>query len=478
MFYVVVNGMCNEDDERSQEKIYHRVQAAVTCFILLPIFGFAYFDTNTDAATRLNVYQKFWAVWEIAAFATISAFCLFLLKIEAKNPSARKYQQQLRQYLIFFLVFMTARVLFHVQKNMFTGGVAAFFASLWALLGASNAMVWGVSRTCLLSCVNKCLSTDVLTFLEPQGGEADSGFFAQMDMPSIGVRESRLTIDIHDEIDLSQLKLESQIGTGAFGVIYKGKYQHHPVAIKQLVNTPDLEDSDTWQEFTQEAKILSSLRHPNIVLFYGVALTKGGQEPPNDKPSYFIITELCQSSMDKAALGLDNMQPDFLLTVLQQIVSGMIYLHQHQIVHRDLKLSNVLLDQSGRTIKLCDFGLAKSLTTTRADSMTAAIGTPTHMAPELIIVDKETLAATPKALDVYSFGIMMWCIMSGEKPYSHLQGVNSFALLDLIVEGTRPEVREDWPEVLLGTLNLCWHGTAANRPSFDQIGEMLNNARW
>jgi hypothetical protein len=180
MFYVVVNGMCNEDDERSQEKIYHRVQAAVMCFILLPIFGFVYFDTNTDAATRLNVYQKFWAVWEITAFATISAFCLFLLKIEAKNPSARKYQQQLRQYLIFFLVFMTARVLFHVQKDMFTGGVAAFFASLWALLGASNAMVWGVSRTCLLSCVNKCLSTDVLTFLEPQGGEADSGFFGRI----------------------------------------------------------------------------------------------------------------------------------------------------------------------------------------------------------------------------------------------------------------------------------------------------------
>jgi hypothetical protein len=188
-----------------------------------------------------------------------------------------------------------------------------------------------------------------------------------MDMPSIGVRESRLTIDIHDEIDLSQLKLESQIGTGAFGVIYKGKYQHHPVgggcllmmmivmlmlmllmmmmllllplllllllrllllclsvitlrsfrvhtllmlplallffapppphhlpaptpypvvgrsvglsvaivcsfqvAIKQLVNTPDLEDSDTWQEFTQEVQRIAN--KPGVLLHKTIAV--------------------------------------------------------------------------------------------------------------------------------------------------------------------------------------------------------------
>ena len=65
----------------------------------------------------------------------------------------------------------------------------------------------------------------------------------------------------------------------------------------------------------------------------------------------------------------------------------------------------------------------------------------------LIIVDKETLAASPKALDIYSFGILMWCIVSGSKPYSHLKGVNNFTLLDMIVEGERPELQEHWPQV-------------------------------
>jgi serine/threonine protein kinase len=225
------------------------------------------------------------------------------------------------------------------------------------------------------------------------------------------------------------------------------------------------------------------MRHPNIVLFYGVCATEGnGRAQPsrlvgvqNADPSYFMVTELCQSSLDKIHLGIENMRTDFMLNMLQQICSGMVYMHQHNIVHRDLKLSNVLLDQSGRTVKLCDFGLARNLAETDATKMgelANTLGTPTHMAPELIEANKQTCREFPKAIDVYAFGIMMWCMLSGDKPYRNL-GLTDFLLLERIVQGTRPELKPEWPQDLVGIMKLCWDGSAARRPAFEQISERL-----
>jgi serine/threonine protein kinase len=214
------------------------------------------------------------------------------------------------------------------------------------------------------------------------------------------------------------------------------------------------------QDFKNEITILSRLRHPNVVLYIGAA---------SKLPDVCIVTEWC----DKASLSdlLYSEQPlDFslLMHIAIDIAQGMNYLHslEPQIIHRDLKSGNVLLDKN-YTAKVCDFGLSfKKNNTEKESGKHGILGTPEWMAPEVMNDQSYN-----HKVDVYSFGIVLCELFSRIKPYSDQFKISSFidAVDHILDEGAIPTIPKWCGEQLEDLIRACIKRESSQRPSFSTI---------
>lgn len=227
------------------------------------------------------------------------------------------------------------------------------------------------------------------------------------------------------------------------------------------------------------------MRHPNICLYMGACLT-----PPNRA----IITELAANGSLWDALRLPLSAPYAVSDgttrtawplslyeshanpplppkgtwpwVLVKRVAcgaarGMTYLHSGTppVLHRDLKSANLLLDDS-YAAKVCDFGLSRLKAQER--SMTGNCGTVQWMAPEVLANQRYAEPA-----DVYSFGIILWEMLTGECPY---EGMSAIQCALAVLNGVhRPEIPPWCPPALSALIRACWEQNPERRPSFAQI---------
>jgi serine/threonine-protein kinase len=202
------------------------------------------------------------------------------------------------------------------------------------------------------------------------------------------------------------------IGGGGVGTVYRANDSKldRSVALKvlheQLVSVETL-----GKRFEQEARILASLRHPNIVtvMDYGVFEVR----------PYFVMELLEGRSLrDRLSEGLPDSEEA--VAVIKQTLRGLAYAHAKGIAHRDLKPDNVFLQSIGDDevhVRLLDFGFAKLLTEDSADgaALTRAgqvFGTPAYMAPE-----QASAAPTDARTDVYAVGIMLYELAAGRRPF-------------------------------------------------------------
>eukprot|EP00727_Mastigamoeba_balamuthi_P002713 m51a1_g12439 putative serine threonine protein kinase (189) ;mRNA; f:840497-841137 len=152
------------------------------------------------------------------------------------------------------------------------------------------------------------------------------------------------------------------------------------------------------------------------------------------------------------------------IAVLTSTCSALTYLHLCNIVHRDLKSSNILLNKR-MDVKLSDFGLAAVKTANKTSTLYGAIA---WMAPEVL-----SSGAYSKASDVYSFGVVMHEVLTGEVPF---KGLNKVAVAWEIIEGRRPEIPKKLGAYSSGYVDLmsaCWHQQSNQRPTSKTIGERL-----
>ncbi|XP_061073140.1 mitogen-activated protein kinase kinase kinase 10 [Conger conger] len=266
------------------------------------------------------------------------------------------------------------------------------------------------------------------------------------------------------EIDFAELRLEEVIGAGGFGKVYKGAWRGEEVAVKAARQDPDEDISVTAENVRQEARLFWMLRHPNIISLRGMCLKE---------PNLCLVMEYARGGALNRALAGRRVSPRVLVNWAVQIATGMDYLHNHTIVpiiHRDLKSSNILIleqadreDSCWRTLKITDFGLAREWH--RTTKMSAA-GTYAWMAPEVI-----KLSLFSKSSDVWSFGVLLWELLTGEVPYREIDAL-AVAYGVAMSKLTLP-IPSTCPEPFARLLEECWCPNPHGRPTFDSILKRL-----
>ncbi|XP_074285891.1 serine/threonine-protein kinase STY46 [Silene latifolia] len=256
------------------------------------------------------------------------------------------------------------------------------------------------------------------------------------------------------EIDPKLLKFENKVASGSYGDLYKGTYCSQDVAIKVL--KAERINTDLQKEFAQEVFIMRKVRHKNVVQFIG-ACTK--------PPSLCIVTEFMSggSVYDYLHKHKGTFKLPSVLKVAIDISKGMNYLHQNNIIHRDLKAANLLMDEN-EVVKVADFGVAR--VKSQSGVMTAETGTYRWMAPEVI----EHKPYDHKA-DVFSFAIVLWELLSGKLPYEYLTPLQ--AAVGVVQKGLRPTIPKNCHPKLAELLEKCWQQDPTLRPNFSDIIPIL-----
>ena len=204
-----------------------------------------------------------------------------------------------------------------------------------------------------------------------------------------------------------QLEIIRLVGTGGMGAVYQARQPalDRFVALK-LLHTPPANDPGFAERFSQEARALAKLNHPNIV-----ALHEFGQA--GGRP-YFLM-EFVDGVNLRQLQHAERLSPREALQIVPQVCDALQYAHDEGIVHRDIKPENVLIDRKGR-VKVADFGLAKLMgketATARLTGAGHVMGTPHYMAPEQV---EHPLEVDHRA-DIFSLGVVFYELLTGELP--------------------------------------------------------------
>ncbi|KAL7131325.1 hypothetical protein ABFS83_13G189900 [Erythranthe nasuta] len=275
------------------------------------------------------------------------------------------------------------------------------------------------------------------------------------------------TLQIIKNKDLEELR---ELGSGTYGTVYHGKWRGSDVAIKRIKKSCFVGRSSEQErlsaDFWHEAEILSKLHHPNVVAFYGVV-----QDGPGG--TLATVTEyMVNGSLRHVLISKDrHLDRRKRLIIAMDAAFGMEYLHSRNIVHFDLKCDNLLVnlkDPSRPICKVGDFGLSKIK---RNTLVTGGVrGTLPWMAPELL---NGSSSMVSEKVDVFSFGIVLWEILTGEEPYANM---HYGAIIGGIVNNTlRPPVPSFCDPEWRLLMEQCWAPDSLARPSFTEIAARLRS---
>ncbi|EDO48408.1 predicted protein [Nematostella vectensis] len=255
-----------------------------------------------------------------------------------------------------------------------------------------------------------------------------------------------------------------EIGRGAYGTVNK---MLHPnsntfMAVKRIRSTVDQKDQK--QLLMDLDVVMRSSNCPFIVRFYGALFTEGDA---------WICMELMEISFDKCYKlvygSIEQIIPEEILSkVAYAVVKALDYLKRElNIIHRDVKPSNILLDRNG-AIKLCDFGISGHLVDSIAKTRDA--GCKPYMAPERIDPSSCRQGYDIRS-DVWSFGITMIELSTGVFPYPKWNSV--FDQLSQVVDGDPPQL-SNTPEMmrspeLLNFVNICLSKEVEKRPKYNEL---------
>uniref|UniRef100_A0A3P9L803 Protein kinase domain-containing protein n=1 Tax=Oryzias latipes TaxID=8090 RepID=A0A3P9L803_ORYLA len=250
----------------------------------------------------------------------------------------------------------------------------------------------------------------------------------------------------------------TEIGKGGFGSVYKARHSKmgHDVAIKILHDESLLKEATFQKVFSCKF----------VLRVYG--MYKGIPPYKTVKQEGMVMEFMTRGSIMDLCKNLRG-PPPFPLAcrLIQEVASGMKFLHSKGILHRDLKMQNVMLCEDLHA-KLADFGLCTMSATCcpSNEGETENLGTLKYTPPEAYDINYKPV----RSFDVYSFAIFLWAILSGEEPFPNAHPTR---LRKCVAKGQRPTLDElaktdkAGMSDLLDLMQKCWNGDPTQRPTFE-----------
>ncbi|KAI8489388.1 hypothetical protein Bbelb_328310 [Branchiostoma belcheri] len=267
-------------------------------------------------------------------------------------------------------------------------------------------------------------------------------------------------------IPYERLEEQSILGRGGFAYVMKARHLdwRQDVAVKCLW-TRQLEGSEQEVLYSEARKLKLASKSDHVISLLGVCLD----------PNFAIVMPYMENGSLAGLLRDVDVPWALRWRMAHEISLGMTFLHcqNPQILHCDLKAENVLLDGDFR-VKISDFGLSKWKIQSRVVTQTSPEGsTITHAPPEYFL--DINLAPTPK-FDVYSFGVLLWEMLTRADPYGN--AINSALIRLAVTSGQRPDmtlVPTDPPDVITVSqlMQTCWSQNPEDRPTFQAVSQLM-----
>ena len=204
---------------------------------------------------------------------------------------------------------------------------------------------------------------------------------------------------------LGKYEVLEHIGHGGMSEVYKGQHAQLDRMVAVKVLHPFLADEEGFvTRFKREARIVATLRHPNIMQVYDFDY--------NDALDiYYMVMEYIDGPTLKTRMSEGLLPQEETVRIGIAIADALDYAHQRGMVHRDVKPANIMFMQDGQPV-LTDFGIAKMLTLSGLTASGAMVGTPAYMAPEVGMGRQGTAAS-----DIYSLGVVLYQMLTGQLPF-------------------------------------------------------------
>ncbi len=247
---------------------------------------------------------------------------------------------------------------------------------------------------------------------------------------------------------IAKYEVLEEIGHGGMATVYRARdpVLARDVAIKVI--HPHLRDSaEIAHRFSVEARAVAKLRHPNIVEVFDVSR--------EDEPEQYLVVELLRGfTLRKLLQKRSPLAPEVAASIGVELASALSHAHEQDVIHRDTKPENVILERRGGPdstpksaaasgeavlVKLTDFGIAKLLDAQGVTSTGQVLGSPAHMAPEQIEGGDVDARA-----DVFALGVLLYECMVGHLPF---EGNNPAQVLRRVLDGHYPSADAERPTV-------------------------------
>lgn len=230
--------------------------------------------------------------------------------------------------------------------------------------------------------------------------------------------------------------IKGKIGEGGMARVYKAvdERSNRTVALK-ILHTLLAEDSEIVKRFKAESEIVKRLQHPAIVSIYDYGVVRGHP--------YLVLQHMTRGSLAQRFKKPDEIGSQEVVRLLRRIASALDHAHRHGIVHRDIKLENILLDERGEAW-LSDFGIARVTDQQHMTQTGMIVGTPLYMSPEQAMGRRDV----DYRADLYALGVVAYLLTVGHFPFG---GDNVLATLNMHVMMPPPlpsMVKDDLPPAL------------------------------
>ncbi len=258
------------------------------------------------------------------------------------------------------------------------------------------------------------------------------------------------------EVLAGRYSIERELGRGGMGIVLLARdvALDRLVAIKLLPSALAAE-GDRREQFMREARTAAGLAHPNIVPIHTV-------EEHGDLV-YFVMGYVDGETLRQRVERAGPLTPRYAMKVMQEVAWALAYAHEHEVVHRDVKPDNIMIDQASDRALVTDFGIAQRQRDREQEPTGEIIGTARYMSPEQACGD-----VVDERSDLYSLGATFFYALTGRAPF---EGTNLPALLAQHVSQAPPvlqELRSEVPPRLAAIIDRCLAKDPADRP---QTGE-------